>query len=102
MRRFIPIQAAIDVARTGDFKTSKSWHAADGCDELFGNFARRLPQGARQLESNRQSIVAHLYLGRLFDRQARILAERASMQAAPRLTLVSQPSKMKGDSHSPA
>ena len=55
----------------GNFKSSKSRHAADGGYQFLCDFARRLAQRARQLKGDRQGIVAHLHLGRLFHRETR-------------------------------
>ena len=71
MRRQVSIKAAIDISRPGDFKSRKSRYAANGGYQFLCDFAWRFAQRACQLEGDRKGIVAHLYLGRLFYREAR-------------------------------
>ena len=66
-RRRCALDSGIDVTRSGDFEASESLWRRQFSNDLFGDLAGSLAQTLRQLKAERQSILAHLGLGRLLD-----------------------------------
>ncbi len=66
-RRLRAVDSGIDVAGSGDLEATESLRRRQFSDDLFGDLAGSLAQPLRQLKAERQSILAHLGLGRLLD-----------------------------------